>query len=827
MFRNLVVVLSLMALIWLGCAQDAEPCRSFEPSYCSDGVWHTCDAAPNEATGTWKTQRCGEQSICRDDDGCKAVICDVGETSCNDDMTAKAICADYGTAWRYEQCPGVCLDGTCRSQACTPDTRQCRAGTNTVLECKFPGVEWTEVEKCAAGKACQDGECRDVVCKAMQTRCFDSSVVERCLDSGTGWVATRCESFEICLESKCQQVICDPDEIRCSPNFKDIEKCNEFGTKWISVSTCDGNNACSEESLQCQPIICEAGKFGCSPDYRVQRRCSPSGTGWDIEIECSEKKACHLGSCYPITCEAGTTFCGKVPSEVMQCNESGTVSELAFTCTEDQSCNGGQCIDAWSPLGELVELGASSGTVSITPGKYALAVFNLSSSTGTMTFPLRATGNILTTKSAPTLPDDDELPWMPLPKVLPVPPLPDVPPKVVTNQAPMALPSVGDKRYFHMAGSYGRTVRVEAELRAQEAGFHIWEDTNSSASGTRMTETSLNKMVGLIKSRVLPRVTGLYGQPTDVDGNGRVDFFFTPKLPSDSAAAYVWPINFYSNIYGMSDYDYGEIVYSLPPTGLYQHDYVASVVAHELSHLVAIGNRIAPWLSNPTNIPDCKIQSELYVEEGLAELGASYTGLNDMYFARFALSRPHMWRLEAFLTNNYYNDYDAGVVHYGLGSIVLAFLMQQSGGLEVDHLGRIIDHGGRTYLQSIISGDCGQTRLNSPSNPRLSFPNWWKDLAGAMLMTTLQAPGVLGSRTTPDHLKFEGATPDPLFDGDNGIPLYGSGTVSNLKRKNWSDRPTSMLKGGISFLTMQVGDGGAELRVTDNQSGVYIVRIAE
>ena len=61
-----------------------------------------------------------------------------------------------------------------------------------------------------------------------------------------------------------------------------------------------------------------------------------------------------------------------------------------------------------------------------------------------MTFPLRATGNILTTKSAPTLPDDDELPWMPLPKVLPVPPLPDVPPKVVTNQAPMALPSVGD-----------------------------------------------------------------------------------------------------------------------------------------------------------------------------------------------------------------------------------------------------------------------------------------------------------------------------------------------------------------------------------------------
>ena len=94
-----------------------------------------------------------------------------------------------------------------------------------------------QVEKCAAGKACQDGECRDVVCKAMQTRCFDSSVVERCLDSGTGWVATRCESFEICLESKCQQVICDPDEIRCSPNFKDIEKCNEFGTKWISVST--------------------------------------------------------------------------------------------------------------------------------------------------------------------------------------------------------------------------------------------------------------------------------------------------------------------------------------------------------------------------------------------------------------------------------------------------------------------------------------------------------------------------------------------------------------------------------------------------------------
>jgi len=102
MFRNLVVVLSLMALIWLGCAQDAEPCRSFEPSYCSDGVWYSCDAAPNETTGTWKTKRCGEQAICKDEEGCKAVICDVGETSCNDDMTAKAICADYGTAWRYE-----------------------------------------------------------------------------------------------------------------------------------------------------------------------------------------------------------------------------------------------------------------------------------------------------------------------------------------------------------------------------------------------------------------------------------------------------------------------------------------------------------------------------------------------------------------------------------------------------------------------------------------------------------------------------------------------------------------------------------------------------
>ncbi len=819
-----LIILATIPLL-TACEATESPCTG-QPNFCDDSnTWHFCP----EGADKWATQACGDDALCRED-GCKPIVCTIGQTACSEDATALRTCAESGAAWRETPCTnsGICVDGKCRSRACDPDTQRCSEDHRRVLGCPSPGLAWQTLQTCPTDHACHLASCEPVVCHGGASRCPTDRRVEHCRASGTGWDATDCPETQICAHDQCRSVICTPGTLRCTTNFRTVEACDETGTLWQAVETCADGDACAPEG--CRPRVCTPGQWDCSQDHAIRQRCTASGTGWELPSPCGDTQACRDGTCHPRLCPPGLPFCSADAMTLQDCDATGTLVLSSTRCPETDACQGGRCVPATSPVGEVVLLDAAQGTVTLTPGYYAAAVFDLSQAEGSITFPLVLSGDVQSPKSVPLAAmQADGPPVRPLPHTppLPIPPFDnpmagrDATPPI--RQAPIAL-AVGDRRYFHIDNGGWRLLELEAELRHQGSHCNIWEDLKAATYGTRMSDATVARMAELLDAGVAGRVIDLFGQPTDVDGNGRIDLFFTPYLPNDSAAAFVWPVTFFPPGTWTQPYDHGEIVYTMAPSAYYPVEQVVSILAHEMTHLVAIGRRLAPWLDRPDQMPYCRMDSEAYVEEGLAETGAAHSGLVLLESAQTALRNPARWRLGAFTRTNYYDDWDANSAHYGLGAVLMGFLMQQAGGVQVTAADDIVNLGGADFLDSVITGPCGLERLSLPGPAATTFPDWFRDFMGAMLLTTLATPGTLGQATVPDRYAYAPAQADAWFGGWHGIPLYRSSQQGILRRTTWANRPNYLARGGASFVSVIVGDGGATVRMDTPTSEALLVR---
>jgi uncharacterized protein (TIGR03437 family) len=167
---------------------------------------------------------------------------------------------------------------------------------------------------------------------------------------------------------------------------------------------------------------------------------------------------------------------------------------------------------------------------------------------------------------------------------------------------PRSVPlQVGDMRKFNAGWWYGDPVDVNATLRTISQRALIYVDATAA---DLFTDADLAKYADIFDKTIYPTDTGLWGAPSDIDGNGRVILLFSPEVnratPAD-APGVIAGFSTYCDLDNCSGSNQGEILYVMvpDPTGKWgktvSNDFVAHnvppLMAHEFTHVIHFHQR--------------------------------------------------------------------------------------------------------------------------------------------------------------------------------------------------------------------------------------------
>lgn len=233
------------------------------------------------------------------------------------------------------------------------------------------------------------------------------------------------------------------------------------------------------------------------------------------------------------------------------------------------------------------------------------------------------------------------------------------PQRSVTPQL-SAVPSAGDSLTFSFAVQSDLSVSCDAtsdpvHAVVRSVGNHVIlaEDVKAPANG--FDQTTLDALASEFDSKIFPTDENYFGDPADLDGNGRIILLLTPRVnaltPRGSAAVvggFFLPIDLVDNGDGQGGglkgpngetcpaSNEGEILY-LPvpdPAGTFSDaqrvDQVLrgdrNAMAHELQHLISAEQRLVIGGGDFSSI------EEVWLGEGLSHVAEEVVGLRELGF---------------------------------------------------------------------------------------------------------------------------------------------------------------------------------------------------
>jgi hypothetical protein len=390
-----------------------------------------------------------------------------------------------------------------------------------------------------------------------------------------------------------------------------------------------------------------------------------------------------------------------------------------------------------------------------------------------------------------------------------------------------ATPQDDGTRVFHVPDYHsGGTVTLarSAKLRATGQRVNLWEDQTTAMPGSQLPDSLLPDLLQRIDQAVIPRAAAMIGAPTDVDGNGRIDILFTDVLPVE-VAAFTYPsATLFAPGSHAVTYDFGEVVYAHGVMGKPAWE-TATLMSHEVAQLTYLGNRLAPYLEDPSSVPGW-VEADIYAVEGLASVAMGWSGQSWAWPAVTALensSEMSLWRLMA---SSYLPDSLSNLASYGFGTLVQEYLFDQAGAMVVKG-GGLEDAGGLDYVQAFVAGESGWDRL-SPADGR-TRSQWYADFATALLLLNLE--GKVSAATASDsRYAFAPTLLDDAYGGFIGPTLRYEDMLDAvetgpiLRPVGWSQRPSQLRRGGASWVVLRVGESGASLAVLDSSTEVRVIR---
>lgn len=190
---------------------------------------------------------------------------------------------------------------------------------------------------------------------------------------------------------------------------------------------------------------------------------------------------------------------------------------------------------------------------------------------------------------------------------------PDMGPAIRAQETP----SIGDRRSFNVYNREKKFSQITAAVKYISERAIVYQDVNAPPNG--FTDQDFAHFTALFDDPIFPTVTGAFGEPSDVDGNGRIIILFTPvvnELTPRGAAGFVAGFFYGLDLTEGANSNRAEIFYSVVPDpgGRYgdprsRDDIlrtVPGVLAHELQHMVHFHERMmrrqaprpeAVWLS--------------------------------------------------------------------------------------------------------------------------------------------------------------------------------------------------------------------------------------
>lgn len=189
-----------------------------------------------------------------------------------------------------------------------------------------------------------------------------------------------------------------------------------------------------------------------------------------------------------------------------------------------------------------------------------------------------------------------------------------------------SVPRVGERKTFQVYNKEKKFTTVTAEVVHVGEHVVIYQDVNAPSGG--LTAQDFAYFGAVFDDPIYTTATAAFGQPSDIDGNGRVIILFTPVVneltPASSGSGGVVAGFFYGiDLYPRQTYansNEAEIFYTLVPDPTGRHGNARSrefvlralppVLAHELQHMIHFEERRKVGGS----------QDVLWLSEGLAHM---------------------------------------------------------------------------------------------------------------------------------------------------------------------------------------------------------------
>ena len=698
-------------------------------------------------------------------------------------------------------------------QRCIRHSTVVLCASTSLLGCPSNDPDPVDVPPAVPGTACDPGA----------QRCLedDARGYEVCRADGRGWFEKSCPTGSSCdpTTGTCvsEGAGCDPGEAKCtgSPGTAARSICSDDGLGWVT-EPCTGDLVCDPESGDCAEAVCQSGQSRCDggPADPDRSTCAADRLSF-VSTPCPESTVCQAttegSKCVSSICTPGELTCSDDYTQALRCDSSGTAYELEEACTNDEACISGACEPSDNPLGDVVHVQGPTGSLSLSPGHYAVAVVNTDVSGDEMLgYPVSLQGAVDDPESSPA---------------------PIYVSKTTTPPSPFPGPEPQDtaERVFQVPdyASGGTVVLTRtAKLRASGQHVNLWEDQTSAAAGTLVPDALLSDLLARIDTAVIPRTTTMMGEPTDVDSNGKIDVLFTDVLPVEVAAfsypsATLFPPGTFS-----VEYDYGEVVYTHGVAGQQSWE-AATLMAHEIAQLIYLSQRLEPYLGDPSTVPDW-VDADVYAVEGLASVAMGWCGQSWAWPAVTALENPAEMSLWRLMAPSYIQEANANLAAYGFGTLVQEYLFDQAGALKVQAGGSVLeDAGGLAYVEAFSSGESGWNRLG-PLDGR-SLGDWYADFATALLVLNIETK--VSAQTSADaRYHFAETLQDAAFGGFIGPTLRyehvfdATSTGPILQPTPWSERPTELRRGGLNLVAFEVGDAGGSLSVDEDATTAVVIR---
>jgi hypothetical protein len=309
---------------------DGERCfRTTNGTYCAEHERTKCDA----------TTSCPAKSTCNDG------VC---RNSCKSD----------------EDCQGdqVCTAGYCVGEdsehdpasltPCKEGAIRCEGRAQALRSICEDGA-WVPTEPCEGGQLCDSqsdptGECADV-----EDECFGKMPDEFSCDGskrmtcGPDLVTVEveeCLSPRHCAEGVSGCAKCLPNQYRC--DGQDLSVCNDEGTGFDHVETCDDDDPCNAEAGACTRFACLKEQKRCVGG--LLQECNSDQSAFETVEDCGEG-LCDSGTLTCDVCLPNTAVCKAGSDVVVACNADGTeVTETDCSQTDAPFCKNGACTECLS-----------------------------------------------------------------------------------------------------------------------------------------------------------------------------------------------------------------------------------------------------------------------------------------------------------------------------------------------------------------------------------------------------------------------------------------------------------------------------------------------